>query len=67
MASKLLAFPPQPVSPPELSAFLARYDVKRVVVDASAPESWPAELQVLGLTGQLVGGVLVYRVATPQL
>jgi hypothetical protein len=62
VAKKLLSFPPAPVSTAELRAFLARYDVSRVVVDPSTPEAWPTELAALGLTGRAVQGAIVYTV-----
>jgi hypothetical protein len=57
-----LTFPPGAVTPPMLAAFLTRYHVSYVVVDASTPEAWPALLAALGLKGQAREGVVVYKV-----
>jgi hypothetical protein len=64
VASKLLVFPPRPVAPAELLTFIRRYKVARVVVDAAAPEGWPTELALLGLTANRTQGTIVYTVRT---
>ncbi len=51
-------------SPPasELGSFIRQHYVSDVVVDDSVAGVWPALLAQLGLHGQLIGGVLLYRV-----
>jgi hypothetical protein len=62
VASKLLGFPPAPVSAAELGGFLTRFHVSRVIVDPTTPEAWPTELAALGLRGRTVDGAIVYTV-----
>jgi hypothetical protein len=48
----------------QLDAFLGAHQVKAIIVDASAPGSWPGMLSEAGMTAVADGGVLFYRVPT---
>jgi hypothetical protein len=48
-----------------LRAFLYRYHVNVVLVDAAQASGWPGTLAALGLRGRLVDGVIIYRL-NPQ-
>jgi hypothetical protein len=45
----------------QFRAFIKRADVGAILVQADAPPRWIGILSKLGLNGQLVGGVLLYR------
>ena len=48
--------------PLALRRFLLRRDVDTVVLDATAPQRWPAALAAAGLHATSMQGVLLYRV-----
>ena len=41
--------------------FLSRARIAAILVEASSPQRWPAIFGRLGLRGQVVGGVILYR------
>jgi hypothetical protein len=54
-----------PPTAPSFEAFIHRYRISNVVVDATSAGPWPEALTQLGLRSRSIGGVLLYDV-TPE-
>jgi hypothetical protein len=54
-----------PPPAPSMEAFIHRYHINSVVVDAASAGPWPEVLTQLGLRSRSIGGVLLYDV-TPE-